>query len=237
VLCPAQLRGRIAHYGSREALDIEHLGTKTAHQLVERGLVGSLADLYLLETEDLEGLEGFAEKSAGQLYEAIRNACRPRLDRFLHALAIRHVGQRLAQTLAHRFGSLEKLMDAGEDELEKIPDIGPEIARSVHRFFEENRKVIESLKKVGVRVQPMPTGKKKMPMEGKTFVFTGSLADYTRSEAEQAVKALGARTASSVSGHTDYVVVGENPGQKRDDAKKHGIKTLDEDDFKRLISS
>jgi len=235
--CPAQLRGRIAHYGSREALDIEHLGAKTARQLVERGLVGSLADLYRLETEDLEGLEGFAEKSAGQLFEAIRNARQPRLDRFLHALAIRHVGQRLAQSLARRFGTLKKLMDADEDELENLPDIGPEIGRSVHRFFEENRKVIEDLKEVGVRVQPMPTGRGTMPLEGKIFVFTGSLADYTRSEAEQAVEALGAQATSSVSGNTDYVVVGKNPGQKRDEAEKQGVKILDEEAFVRLISA
>jgi DNA ligase (NAD+) len=235
--CQAQLRGRIRHYASRDALDIEHLGQETAGKLVARGLVASLADLYRLEPEDLERLEGFAEKSARQLHAAIRKSCKPRLDSFLYALSIRHIGQRLAQTLAYHFGSLEELMAAGRDELEKISDVGPEIAGSLLRFFEENEEVIKDLEAVGVEVQPVPTDRGKLPLEGKTFVFTGALNHYTRSEAQKAVEKLGARATSSVSGNTDYLVVGDNPGQKLDEAEEQGIAILDEEAFERLLSS
>ncbi len=235
--CKAQLRGRIEHYASRPALDIEHLGHKTADQLVARDMVTSLADLYRLEADDLARLEGFAEKSAGQLHAAIQAAREPRLDRFLYALAIRHVGQRLAQILAEHFGSLDQLIAASPTELEQIAAVGPEIAGSLARFFEENQAVLEELKEVGVQVQPMPSGNKATPLEGRTFVFTGALEDYTRSEAEQAVEELGGRATSSVSGNTDYLVVGDNPGQKLDEAKEEGVEILDEQAFARLLSS
>ncbi|NIQ95007.1 MAG: NAD-dependent DNA ligase LigA, partial [Desulfuromonadales bacterium] len=242
VLCPgglscrAQLKGRIKHYGSREALDIEHLGEETAKQLVEREMVASLADLYRLKPDELEQLEGFAEKSARQLHEAIRQTREPRLDRFLYALSIRHVGQRMAQTLARHFGSLDKLMDADPEDLEEIGDVGPEIARSLVRFFEENADVIKALRQAGVRVKPMPAGDGSMPLEGKTFVFTGALENYTRSEAEQAVEGLGGRATSSVSGNTDYLVVGDEPGGKREEAEERGVRIIDEDEFAKLIA-
>lgn len=243
VLCPgglscrAQLRGRIEHYGSREALDIEHLGTETAKQLVERKMVSSLADLYRLESEDLEQLEGFAEKSARQLHEAIRQTRQPRLDRFLYALSIRHVGQRMAQTLARHFGTLEKLMKADWGDFEQLADVGPEIARSLSRFFSENKDVIDDLQKAGVRVRPMPKHKGAMPLQGKSIVFTGALENYTRSEAEQMVEELGARATSNVSGNTDYVVAGEEPGGKIDEAREQDVEILSEEAFEELLSS
>ncbi|MFO7982672.1 MAG: NAD-dependent DNA ligase LigA [Desulfuromonadales bacterium] len=235
--CRAQLQGRIQHYGSREALDIDHLGEKTAHQLVSRGMVTSLADLYRLEPEDLEQLEGFAEKSARQLYEAICETREPRLDRFLYALSIRHVGQRMAQTLARHFGTFEKLMEADRGDFEQLADVGPEIARSLSRFFEENKDVIDDLQKAGVRVRSMPKQKGAMPLQGTSFVFTGALENYTRSEAEQTVEELGARATSSVSGNTDYVVAGEDPGSKIDEAREQEVEILNEEEFEELLSS
>jgi DNA ligase (NAD+) len=235
--CKAQLRGRIQHYGSRAALDIRHLGQETARQLVERGMVSSLADLYHLDRKDFEKLEGFAEKSARQLHEAIHHNCRPRLNRFLYALSIRHVGQRMAQILARRFGSLEKLMTADREEIEFTPDVGAEIARSLVHFFEENAKAIKDLKKAGVKVQAVRTGKGSTPLAGKTFVFTGALENLTREEAEKAVEDLGARAAASVSGNTDYVVAGKNPGGKLDEANKQGVEILNEKEFTDMLGS
>ena len=188
VRCPAGLSCRASCGGgspttaSRDALDIEHLGEETAQQLVERGLVETLADLYRLQPEDVQRLEGFAEKSARQLCEAIEDSRKPRLDRFLYALGIRHVGSRLAGTLAERFGTLERLLAAGRAALEAVPDVGPEIAESLVEFFAGNREVIEELLAVGVRVRRMPAGEEKGPLAGKIFVFTGawSISPATR---------------------------------------------------------
>ncbi len=234
--CPAQLRGRIVHYGSRSALDIAGLGAETALQLVQRGLVKSLADLYRLSEEDLRQLEGFAEKSARQLFEAIQGTKKPRLDRFLYALSIRHVGQRVAQDLARHFPTLEKLRDASAEDLQPLSSIGPEIAGSVVSFFSENEKALRELAEVGVEVQRMPEKKGELLLEGKTFVFTGSLEHFARDEAKKKVEDLGARATSSVSGNTDYLVVGENPGSKLDEARKLKVKILDEKGFEALLS-
>jgi len=234
--CPAQLRGRIRHYGSRRALDIEHLGEKTAQQLVDQDMVQSLADLYRLQPEDFQTLELFGEKSSRQLYEAIQGTRRPRLDRFLYALAIRHVGQRLARTLAEQFENLETLQKAGPEDLTAVPDVGEEIAHSVVEFFRENRSVLDELAAAGVEVQPMPSGEGGgLPLAGKTFVFSGALENYTRDEARKAVEDLGANAVGSVSGNTDYLVVGAEPGQKLDDARQEGIDILDEEAFQELL--
>jgi DNA ligase (NAD+) len=236
--CPAQLRGRLQHYGSREALDIEHLGEKTVDQLVERGMVRTLADRYRLKPEDLEKLELFAAKSAKQLYDAIKDTKKPRLDHFLYALGIRHVGGRMAQILAEKFSTLENIRKADRSELLEIPDVGEKIADSLINFFAENEDVLKHLEDAGVKVQKMPGGKEGgLPLEGKTFVFTGTLENYTRSEAQQAVEDLGGRATSSVSGNTDYLVVGEDPGQKMDDARDQGVRILDEEAFRKLLSS
>jgi DNA ligase (NAD+) len=242
-LCPAglacrpQLVGRIIHYGSREALDITGLGEKTAEDLARKELVGDIADLYRLSVEDLLKLDGFAQKSATQLHQAIRDTANPRLDRFLYALGIRHVGQRMAHILARRYENLEKLKSADRDELERIPEVGPEIALSVSRFFRdpENRQVLKRLEKAGVKVRGMPAGKTALPLSEKTFVFTGSLKNYTRSEAENRVEELGGRATSSVSGNTDYLVKGESPGRKLQDAREEGVEIIGEDRFEELL--
>jgi DNA ligase (NAD+) len=185
--CPAQLIGRLIHYASRNALNIEGLGEETVKTLVHKELVKEMADLYHLSVDDILGLEGFAEKSARQLHEAIQATKKPRLDRFLYALGIRHIGERVARILAQRYQSLETLQKADREDLEKIPEIGPEIAESVEQFFrqEENQNVLSRLEKIGFKVQDMPGKKGALPLEGKTFVFTGSLEDFTRDEAEE----------------------------------------------------
>lgn len=235
--CPAQIVGRIIHYCSRPAMDITGLGDKTVKQLADAGMVQDMADLYRLETGDFLKLEGFAQKSAEQLYSAIQNRKRPSLDRFVFALGIRHIGERAARVLAGHFKTFEALRSAAEGDLEAIPEIGPEMARSVTRFFadDKNRDVLKRLERYGVAPQAVQEQKQKTPLEGCTFVFTGDLASYTRTEAQQLVERLGGRAASSVSSNTDYVVVGDNPGKKRDEAGRLQIPILDEKGFKQMV--
>ncbi|MFW6131055.1 MAG: NAD-dependent DNA ligase LigA [Candidatus Aminicenantaceae bacterium] len=235
--CQAQLIGHIIHYSSREALNIEGLGEKIVKQLVKRGMVHDVADLYHLSKEDLLKLEGFAQKSAQNLYDAIQATKNIRLDRFLYALGIRHVGQHVARVLSREYQRLDKIRDAKKEELEQINEIGPEIAQSVVHFFkqEENKKVLEKLQKAGIHVEDMAVSKKETFLEGKTFVFTGELENYSRDEAESIVEELGGRATSSISGSTDYVVVGNHPGSKLQKAKENNIQILDEKDFIKLI--
>lgn len=235
--CPAQLMGRIGHYASRNALNIEGLGRETARQLVEKGKVRSVADLYRLTAADLLELDGFAEKSADRLYEAIQASKRPALDRFLYALGIPQVGERTARILARHFGSLTALRKAGPDDLQKTAEIGPEIARSVAGFFaeEENREVLDALAKAGMEVQALRQAAAAQPLRGKTFVLTGTLDRTRREEARERIEALGGRVASSVSRKTDYVVAGLEPGSKLDDARRLGVKVIDEAAFEKLL--
>ena len=239
--CPAQRIGRIIHYASRDALDIETLGEKNVEQLVEKGMVEQLPDLYRLDEEQLASLDGFAAKSAAKLHKAIQGTRKPPLDRFLYALGIRHVGEHVAQVLARHFHSLEKLQSADRDELERIDEIGPEIAQSIYNFFqeEENRDILEVLESLGVSpraVKPKAGRRNKgTALEGLNFVFTGELSGYTRREAEERVESLGGRATSSVSGNTDYLVAGGDPGSKLDDAKEKDVKILNEEQFERLL--
>lgn len=237
--CPPQRVGRIVHYGSRDALDIAGLGRKTAQDLVERGLVEDLADLYGLAPADLEALDGFAEKSARQLHEAVQATRAPRLDRFLYALGIPHVGTKTAQVLARELRTWHAVRGATREDLEAIEDVGPEVASSIRAFLDEgrNRSILDRLAEAGVEVADMPTRRGDRSLEGKTFVFTGALGGYTRDEAHAAVEERGGRATSSVSGETDYLVVGEDPGSKRDDARAEGVEILDEAGFERLLRS
>jgi DNA ligase (NAD+) len=201
-------------------------------------MVSNLADLYRLSVDDLQGLSGFARKSAEQLYEAIQSSKRPRLDRFLYALGIRHVGQHVARLLARHFRSLEALRQAEVSDLQRFPEVGETIASSVRHFFEQeqNRKVLEQFARLGVEVQDMPAPKAgEQSLEGKTFVFTGSLEHYTRQEASARVERLGGRATSSVSDNTDFVVAGANPGRKLETARHKRVKVLDEDAFRDLL--
>lgn len=231
--CQAQLIGHILHYASREALNIDHLGDKTVRHLVKEDMVRSMADIYELSQDDLMQLEGFGRQAAQNLYEAIQGAREAPFDRFLYALGIRHVGEHIARILAFRFRSLDALRKATTAELERIEEIGPEIATSVRQFFrqEENRKVLDELLDKGLEIKPVRQTKESRFLRGKTFVLTGALDNYDRSEARQLLENLGARVTSSVSSNTDYVVVGKDPGQKLDEAEKHEVETLDEKEF------
>lgn len=234
--CPAQIKGRIIHFASRQGMNIEHLGGKTSKELLEKGLVHNISDLYLLSVEDIIKLEGFAQKSAQQLIDAIQTSKQISLDRFLYALGIRQVGAHIARVLADHYRSLSKLVESDKERFEKIKEIGPQIARSIQSFFKEesNLKVITRFQKEGVKIESKPK-KQSQSLKGKTFVFTGALKRYTREEAKQKVEELGARTSSSVSSRTDYVIVGENPGSKLEDAKKEKTRIVKEKEFEMML--
>jgi DNA ligase (NAD+) len=235
--CPAQLKERLFHFGSRRAMDIEHLGESVIGQLVDREMVRDFADLYGLTVEELAGLERLAEKSARNLVDAIEASKTRGLARLLNGLGIRMVGERAAQLLASRFGNVDKLMAASEDEINEIYGIGPEIARSVWSFFAEprNRKIIERLRQAGVVMKEEGAGEGPRTLEGKTFVLTGGLRKLTRDQAKDLVIRLGGRVIGSVSKKTDYVVVGEDPGSKAEDARRLGVRMLDEAGFLQLV--
>lgn len=235
--CPAQLKGRIKHFASKRAMDIEGLGTKLTDQLVDKGLVKDVADIYYLKKEQLVELERMADKSAQNIIDAIEKSKTKPLSKFLYALGIRHVGETTAEDLARHFPKLDEFFHLSEEDLMKVEGIGPEVAASVHQFFHDkkNKESIERLKKAGVKVIE-PKLREKGKLAGKTFVFTGTLKAYGRDEARNLVESLGGMTASSVSKKVDYVVVGEDPGSKFDKAKELGIKTLTEEEFKKMIS-
>jgi DNA ligase (NAD+) len=239
LVCGAQLKGTIEHFSSKHALNIEGLGKKTVAQLVERGLVRSLADLYRLTKDDLIKLEGFADRSATLLLQSIAGSKTVSLDRFLMGLGIRQVGQHIAKVLAREFGSLDEIMSAGRERLQQIREIGPEISESLAAYWSEprNREIIVELQELGVQVAPGmgSADRVKSPLAGKTFVFTGGLDRFTRDSAQQAVEIVGGRVSSSVSKKTSYVVVGRDPGSKLDQARTLGVTVLTEQEFASLI--
>ena len=232
--CPAQLKERLRHFGSRRAMDIEHLGEAAVEQLVDRGLVKDFADLYRLTVPQLVELERLAEKSAQNLAAAIEGSRRRGLARLLNALGIRMVGERVARLLATRFGSLERLTAASEATLAETHGIGPIIAASVRKFLddESNRSVLDDLGRLGVDLTEQgATIDGPRPLIGKTFVITGTLPSLTREAARELVESRGGRVTSSVTRKTHYVVVGELPGSKADDAQRLGVPVLDEAAF------
>ena len=239
LVCGAQLKGAIEHFASKHALNIEGLGKKTVAQLVDQGLVRSLDDLYRLTKDDLVKLDGFADRSATLLLTSIAGSKTVSLDRFLMGLGIRQVGQHIAKVLAREFGSLNEILSADRERLQQIREIGPEISDSLAAYCAEpqNRKVILQLEQSGVKVAPgMATGdRKKSPLSGKTFVFTGGLDHFSRADAQQAVEAAGARVASSVSKKTSYAVVGRDPGSKLEQARALGVTILTEQEFASLV--
>ena len=238
--CPAQLKNNLRHLASRGALDIEGLGAKLVEQLVERGLVTRLSDVFDLDREALAGLDRMAEKSARNVVEGIEKARSTTLARFLIALGIRHVGETVAQLLSRHFGDLDPLLAASREQLEAIEGIGPTIAESVFRFFADPRNAseVERLRALGLRWEKSapaaPRG--EGPLAGCTFVLTGSLEDMTRSEARRRIEERGGKVTSSVSKKTSYVVAGADPGSKLDKARELEVEVLDRAGLEKLLN-
>lgn len=231
ISCPAQIKGSIEHFASKRAMDIDGLGTKLVEQLVDRQIIRDVADLYYIRKETLAGLERMAEKSAGNIIDAIDASKRRPFGRFVYALGIRQVGEHVAGLVAERFDTIEKLMSADIQMLLAIPEIGPEAAGSITAFFRDpkNRETISRIQAAGVEFEYKQGSSKKLA--GLTFVFTGSLSNMSRDEARAKVEALGAKTASSVSKKVSYVVAGEEAGSKLDKARQLGLKVLTEQEF------
>ena len=231
--CPAQFKRLVEHFVSRGAMDIEGLGERVAAQLVDTGRVQQLDDLYRLTTDDLTSLEGFAEKSAQNLVDAIAASKERPLYRLLFALGIRHVGRTVAEQVVSDVPSMEALAERSAEQLEAIDGIGPVIAESIYDWFrvEDNRELVRALREVGVNTERLPEEEPaaEQPLDGRTFVLTGSLPSFTRREATERIEQAGGRVTSSVSGNTDYLVAGDNPGSKYDDAEARGIPILDEE--------
>jgi DNA ligase (NAD+) len=237
--CPAKRKESLRHFAGRHAMDIDGLGEKLVDQLVDKGLVKDVADLYSLKLDDVAALERRAEKSAQNLLDEIEASKKNSLARLIYALGIRFVGERTGQLLAEHFGSLERLAAAKEDELTAVFEVGPKVAASIVEFFSEpaNRELIKKLRKAGVSPTEEKKELKSQKLAGKTFVFTGTLANRTREEAGELVKQHGGTVTSSVSKKTDYVVVGAEPGSKYEKAKELGVAILDEAQFERLVGA
>jgi len=234
--CPAQLKGRIKHFASKRAMDIDGLGDKLVAQLVDRGMVKDVSDLYRLSKEDLVGLERMADKSAQNILDAIEGSKKKPLAKFIYALGIRHVGEHLSEVLAKELKSLTNFFRVTEEELLVIREVGPELAQSVVRFFGDatNREVVEKLQGAGLTIAG-PAVEQVAKLKDLTFVFTGALETFTRDEARDLVESLGGRTSSDVSKTVDYVVVGKDPGSKYDRAKELGITVLSESQFREMV--
>ncbi|EAR23368.1 NAD-dependent DNA ligase LigA [Nitrococcus mobilis] len=235
--CAAQRTGAILHFASRRAMDIDGLGEKLVEQLVGRGLVATVADLYSLERAQLVELERMGERSAGNLLRAIDASRATTLARFLYALGIPEVGEVTAKRLAEHYGDLDPLERATEEALTRLPDIGPVLAQRITHFFAQphNREVIDALRRSGLHWSVPDGANQSTPLAGRVFVLTGTLKGYTREEAQERIEALGGRVTGHVSKNTDYMIVGEAPGSKRDKAVQLGITLLDESGFRQLI--
>jgi DNA ligase (NAD+) len=237
--CPAKRRESLLHFASRHAMDIDGLGDKIVDQLVAKGLVKDVADLYTLKLETLIDLERFAEKSAQNLIDEIEASKKASLARLIYALGIRMIGERTGQLLAAHFSSLDELAAATEEQLLEVCEVGPKVAASIAEFFSEpqNQKIIKKLDKFGVKPTAEKRVVKSQKFAGKSFVFTGGLANRSREAAAELVQQHGGKISGSVSKKTDYVVVGTDPGSKHDKAKELGVPILTEPDFDKLLNA
>jgi DNA ligase (NAD+) len=234
--CPAKLLGTILHFASRGVMNIDGMGESLVTQLIERGLVKNVADIYDLTKKDLLSLERFADKSAQNILDEIEKSKSLPLERVIYGLGIRMVGERTAQFLAEHFGSMDALMNASQVELESVNEVGPRIAESIREFFDEprNRDLVKRLRDSGLTF----TGKKRergTHLAGKTFVLTGTLLKYSRDEAKKLIEDAGGRVSGSVSKKTDYVVAGSDAGSKLDKAKELGVPVIEEKEMERLL--
>jgi DNA ligase (NAD+) len=233
------MRERLKFFASRGAMDIEGLGDKLVEQLVTTGLVRDYADLYRLTAADLEPLERMGKKSAEALVKQIAASRKQGLTRLLNALGIRHVGPRVAGLLAVRFGSIDALREATEEELADVEEVGPVIAAAVHEWLASDygKRVVDGLREAAVRLETLDSERPSAdgPLLGKTLVVTGTLTGFSRQEAEEAIRLAGGRASSSVSKKTDYLVAGEEAGSKLEKAQKLGVPVLDEQAFTQLL--
>jgi len=235
--CPAKRKESLLHYASRHAMNIDGFGEKIVDQLVDKGIVKDVADLYALKEDEVAALDRMAEKSAQNLLAEIEGSKKSSLARLIYALGMRFVGERTGQLLAEHFSSLEELSAANEEQLVAVNEVGPKVAAAIAEFFSEpaNRQLIKKLNKVGVH----PTAEKRQvksdKLTGKSFVFTGGLANRSREEAGEIVQQHGGKVSGSVSKKTDYVVVGSDPGSKHDKAKELGVTILTESEFEKLL--
>jgi DNA ligase (NAD+) len=236
--CPAQKMGRILHFASRNAMDIQNLGASLVEQLVGKGLVGDPGDLYRLSQEQLESLERMGEKSARNLLDALAESRKRGYERLLYAIGIRHVGRATARELANACPSIERLRESGEEELAAVPDIGPVIARSIREFFDKPW-VNEMLAKLEEAGLPMKADEPKALVnnnfEGLSVIFTGGLERYDRQAASELVLERGGRIVTSVSKKTGLVVAGSEAGSKLDKALKLGVRVINEDEFEAML--
>ena len=235
--CPAKLKESLLYFAGRRAMNIDGLGEALVDQLVDKGLVHDVADLYNLTHQQLADLERMGDKSAQNLLDEIERSKQEELARVIFALGIRFVGERTGQLLANHFGSLDKLAKATPEELVEAEEVGPRVAEAIQEFFQEkrNREVIEKLRKAGLQFEQEQTRKTEGKLAGKQFVLTGALPTYSRDQAKQMIEESGGRVVGSVSKKTDYVVVGADPGSKLEKARALGIRTLDEADLRKLL--
>ena len=238
IACPAQIKEHIKHFVSRGAMDIEGMGDKLVQQLLENELIIDPADIYTLTREKLLTLDRMGDKSADNLISAIKRSQTPTLEKFIFALGIRHTGEHIAKVLAERFGNISELIAATEEVLLGIRDIGPEVAASIIKFFQEpaNIKVLTKLHEAGVRAQEA-VALQKAPLAGKSFVFTGTMSRMSRQEAKKIVQSQGGLVTASLTKTTDYLVAGESPGSKFDKARQAGVNIIDEENFAKLIGA
>ena len=238
LVCGAQRKQALLHFASRRALDVEGLGDKIVDQLVDSGLVHAPADLFKLDADTIAGLERMAGKSAANLVAALARARNTTLERFIYALGIRHVGESTARDLARYFGRLEPIVNASEEELLQVPDVGHVVAASIARFFAEahNREGIDQLCAAGVHwADAAPVRKPAGPLAGKTFVITGTLPTLKRDDAKAMIEAAGGKVAGSVSKKTDYVVAGDDAGSKLAKARELEVSIIDEEQLQKML--
>jgi DNA ligase (NAD+) len=237
IACPAQIKENLAHFAWKGAMDIDGVGYKLLEQMVDKKIISDQADLYFLKKQDIMKMDRMGDKLAENILGAIDKSRNPNLNNLIYALGIRNVGYHLAGVLAKNFKSVDNLAKQSIEDLTQVHEIGPIVGESIYNFFHnpKNLKVLEKLKKGGVKFPTEKTTIKQTPLSGKTFVLTGGLESFGRDEAAKIIEEMGGRVTSSVSKKTDFVVVGKDPGSKYDKALELKVKTLDEEEFKKLI--
>lgn len=239
LVCPAQRKQAIIHFASRKALDIDGLGDKLVEQLVDRALITAVADLFSLQQEQLQSLERMGPKSAENLLKALEHSKKTTLAKFIYSLGIREVGETTARNLARHFGTFDALANADEQALQEVDDVGPVVAHFVAEFFQqtENRQAVQALRDAGVHWEEQaPVNRQQLPLSGLTYVITGTLETMKRDGAKEALEALGAKVAGSVSKKTDYLVAGPGAGSKLQRAQELGVDVIDEDALVELLN-